>query len=140
MISTGNTGRSRALVSYAQQMPIKGDTLYPFKWFFRPELVPIVRIAAPGEEEEYGFDALHSILSEIDSRHWNGIKALLIEAKQRAEQQLRNDLVIKDSRLSAYYQGWVNYSDYVLVNFEAIRAGEQFGGQVTPGDTTSEVR
>jgi hypothetical protein len=118
-------------------MPIKGDTLYPFKWFFRPELVPLVRIAA---ETDYDFDALHSILSEIDSRHWSGIRQLLIEAKQRAEQHLRNDEIIKDNRLSAYYQGWVNYSDYVLANFEAIRAGEQFGTQATSGDTTDEVR
>jgi hypothetical protein len=120
-------------------MPISGDTLYPFKWFFRPELVPLVRIAGPGEED-YDFDALHSILSEIDARHWSGIRSLLIEAKQRAELQLRSDAIIKDNRLSAYYQGWVNYADYVLANFEAIRAGEQFGSQVTPGDTTSEVR
>jgi hypothetical protein len=120
-------------------MPIKGDTLYPFKWFFRPELVPLVRIAVAGEED-YDFDTLYSILSEIDTRHWSGIRQLLIEAKQHAEQQLRNDLVIKDSRLSAYYQGWVNYADYVLANFEAVRKGEQFGGQVTPGDTTDEVR
>jgi len=119
-------------------MPIRGNTLYPFKWFYRPELVPLVRIAAVGEED-YDWDNLHSILAEIDVRHWRGIQSLLIEAKQSAEQQLRNDAVIKDNRLSAYYQGWVNYADYVLANFESIRNGERFGGQAGP-DTTDEVR
>lgn len=119
-------------------MPIRGDTLYPFKWFFRPELVPLVRIAVVGEED-YDWNTLHSILAEIDLRHWRGIQSLLIEAKQKAEQQLRNDEIIKDSRLSAYYQGWVNYADYTLANFEAIRGGEQLAGQTRP-DTTDEVR
>jgi hypothetical protein len=120
-------------------MPISGNTLYPFKWFFRPELVPLVRIFKPGEED-YAFEVLHSILSELDSRQWNGIRQPLIEAKQRAEHYLRNDEIIKDTRLSAYYQGWVNYADYVLGNFEAIRKGEQFGGLAAPADTTDEVR
>ena len=121
-------------------MPISGNSLYPFKWFYRPELVPLVRIAA-ATEQEYDFATLHSILAEIDSRHWSGIQSLLIEAKQHAEVQLRNDAIIKDNRLSAYYQGWVNYADYVLSNFESVRAGEQFGVLRTPpGDTTGEVR
>ena len=100
--------------------------------------VPLVQIAAVGAEA-YDWDTLHSILAEIDVRHWRGIQSLLIEAKQKAEQQLRNDEIIKDSRLSAYYQGWVNYADYTLANFESIRKGEQFGGQAGP-DTTDEVR
>jgi hypothetical protein len=122
-------------------MPIKGNSLYPFKWFYRPELVPLVRVVRAGGAEDYDFETLHSILAEIDPRHWSGIQSLLIEAKQNAELQLRDDAIIRDNRLSAYYQGWLNYADYVLANFESVRKGEQFGAiRTPPGDTTGEVR
>lgn len=97
---------------------------YPFKWYFRPEAIPVVVIGDVGED--YPFDQLSGILAEIDTRHWNAIRQLLIEAKYKADQQLRSDAIIKDTRLSAYYQGWVNYADYILANFEGLRAGETF--------------
>jgi len=49
---------------------------------------------------------------------------ILIEAKLKAELQLRSDEVIKSSQLASYYQGWVAYSDYILANFEGLRAGD----------------
>jgi hypothetical protein len=121
-------------------MPISGKEVFGFKWFYRPELVPLVRVAR-SEQEEYDWESLHSILSEIDSRHWSAIRQLLIEAKQNAELNLRIDAIIKDSRLSAYYQGWLVHADYILANFERIRAGERFeSGQAAPPHTTEEVR
>jgi hypothetical protein len=109
---------------------------YPFKWHFRPETIPVVQVGEVGEE--YDFDQLSGILAEIDTRHWSAIRQILIEAKYKAEQQLRNDAVIKDGRLSTYYQGWVNYADYVLANFEGLRAGENF--EATQPGTLPEER
>lgn len=106
-------------------MPIRGEKVYPFKWFFRPESGPqavVAQIVDTGEE--IPFEMLPSVLSEIDGRHWKAIRQILIEAKLKAEAQLRNDEIIKSSQLSGYYQGWVGYADYVLANFEGLRAGE----------------
>jgi len=110
---------------------IKGDTYYPLRWFFRPETVqltvqprPLVVVQLKDDLAEYPFEQLPSVLSEIDIRHWRAVRQILIEAKLKAEVQLRNDAVIKDAQLSAYYQGWVNHADYVLANFEGLRAGE----------------
>ena len=113
------------------------QTIYPFKWYFRPEITPVIVVGDSGEE--YNFDQLPGLLSEIDVRHWRAIRQILIEAKYKAEQQLRNDAVIKDSRLSAYYQGWVNYADYVLSNFEGLRSGEVLADQHLGAEETSET-
>jgi hypothetical protein len=109
---------------------ISGGTLYPFRWFFRPEspgAVPVVQIL---ETPEVAYEQLPDILQEIDGRHWQAIRQILIEAKLKAETNLRNDDIIKNSQLAAYYQGWVSYSDYVLANFEGLRAGEIDAGQM----------
>jgi hypothetical protein len=109
-----------------------GETPYPFKWFFRPESGPVavvVQIVDAGEELE--FEEFHGILAEIDGRHWKAIRQILIEAKVKAEAQLRSDEIIKSSQLTTYYQGWMAYADYVLANFEGLRAGDvDPGGQI----------
>ena len=112
---------------------ISGSTVYPFKWFFRPENSPAAVVAQVVDSgEEIPFEQLPSILAEIDGRHWKAVRQILIEAKLKAEVQLRNDEIIKSSQLTTYYQGWVAYSDYVLANFEGLRAGDvDASGQVS---------
>lgn len=113
---------------------ISGSTVYPFKWFFRPQAHPAaiaVQIVDAGQE--ITFEELPSVLAEIDGRHWRAIRQILIEAKLKAEAQLRNDEIIKSAQLTTYYQGWVGYADYILANFEGLRAGElDPGGQGRP--------
>jgi hypothetical protein len=105
---------------------ISGSTIYPFKWFFRPEtvpaIVPVLQIV--DDITELAFEQLPGVLAEIDKRHWGAIRQVLIEAKMKAEAMLRNDEIIKNAQLSAYYQGWVNYADYILANLEGLRAGD----------------
>lgn len=105
---------------------ISGDTYYPLRWYFRPETVPASPVVVQLKEllHEYSFEQLPSILAEIDGRHWDAVRQILVEAKLKAELQLRNDEVLKDPQLSVYYQGWVNHADYVLANLEALRAGQ----------------
>lgn len=104
---------------------IAGDIQYSFKWFFRPEAHPVaVAVQIVDGGEEISFEELPSVLSEIDVRHWKAIRQILIEAKLKAEAQLRSDEIIKNSQLTTYYQGWVAYSDYILANFEGLRAGD----------------
>lgn len=111
---------------------ISGNTVYPFRWFFRPETAPVavaVQIVDAGEEID--FEQLPSVLAEIDGRHWKAVRQILIEAKLKAEAQLRSDEIIKSSQLTTYYQGWVAYADYILANFEGLRAGDvEPGGQL----------
>jgi hypothetical protein len=104
---------------------ISGDVQYPFKWFFRPEAIPVVQIV--DDIEELAFEKLSGVLAEIDKRHWGAIRQVLIEAKLKAEAMLRGDDVIKNAQLSAYYQGWVNYADYCLANLEGLRTGDVLG-------------
>jgi hypothetical protein len=101
---------------------ISGPIQYPFKWFFRPEAIPVVQIV--DDIDELAFEKLPGVLAEIDKRHWGAIRQVLIEAKLKAEAMLRGDDVIKNTQLSAYYQGWVNYADYILANLEGLRAGD----------------
>ena len=103
----------------------------PFKWFFRPESAPVAIAVQILESPEIAFEQLPDVLAEIDGRHWQAIRQILIEAKLKAEAQLRNDEIIKSAQLTTYYQGWVAYADYVLANFEGLRAGDlAAGGQV----------
>ena|SRR4249920_125957 len=104
---------------------ISGGLVYPFKWFFRPESAPAAVVAQVVDAEpDFDYEQLPSILAEIDGRHWKALRQILIEAKLKAEAQLRNDEIIKSSQLTTYYQGWVAYADYILANFEGLRAGE----------------
>ena len=107
---------------------IKGEKYWKFKWHFRPsstpsnsEPVPVVQVV---EAPDIEFEQLAGILSEVDNRHWGAIRQVLIEAKLKAESQLRNDEIIKSSQLTAYYNGWVSYADYCLANLEGLRAGQ----------------
>lgn len=113
-------------------MPISGKKVMSFKWFFRPEtgkiIRPVVQIADDGPD--FDFEQLPSILAEIDGRHWQAIRQILIEAKLKAEANLRNDEIIKVPQLAAYYQGWVSYADYILANLEGLRAGDEAGDQI----------
>jgi hypothetical protein len=107
-------------------MPIKGNTVQSFRWFYRPESnasSPIVIVASDplGEVPQ---SEIPGILAEIDDRHWNVVRQLLVEAKLRAEMQLHNDEILKNPALASHYQGWVNYADYVLGSLEALRSGE----------------
>jgi hypothetical protein len=108
-------------------MPITGDWTAPFKWFYRPETKspasPIVVVAADPLREVPQAE-IPGVLAEIDDRHWSVIRQLLVEAKLRAEMQLRNDEIIKNPALASHYQGWVNYADYVLGSLEGLRSGE----------------
>jgi hypothetical protein len=103
-----------------------GESPYPFKWFYRPETIPAVVpvLQIVDDITELAFEQLPGVLAEIDKRHWGAIRQVLIEAKMKAEAMLRNDEIIKNSQLSSYYQGWVNYADYILANLEGLRAGE----------------
>lgn len=103
---------------------ISGNVIMPFKWFFRPESGPVAVAVQILDSPEIEFEALSGVLSEIDDRHWTAVRQILIEAKLKAELQLRSDEVIKSSQLAAYYQGWTAYADYILANFEGLRAGE----------------
>ena len=100
---------------------IKGDTIYPFKWYFRPESTAVVQVGDVGEE--FPFEKLSELLQEIDDRHWSVVRQLLIEAKIKGESMLRSDQVISNPGLLAYWSGCVNYADYVLANFEGLRSG-----------------
>jgi hypothetical protein len=100
---------------------ISGSVLYHFKWFFRPEQLPVVQVV--DNIDELAFEQLSGVLAEIDKRHWGAIRQVLIEAKLKAEAMLRGEDIIKQPQLCAYYQGWVNYADYILANFEGLRAG-----------------
>ena len=112
---------------------IAGGPVYPFKWFFRPEANPVAVVAQIVDGgPDFDFEQLPSILAEIDGRHWKAVRQILIEAKLKAEAQLRNDEIIKSSQLTTYYQGWVAYADYILANFEGLRAGDVAGNQVAP--------
>jgi len=100
---------------------IKGGTIYPFKWYFRPETTAVVQVGDVGEE--FPFEKLSELLQEIDDRHWGVVRQLLIEAKIKGESMLRSDQIIGNSNLLAYWSGAVNYADYVLANFEGLRSG-----------------
>jgi hypothetical protein len=110
---------------------ISGSTIYPFKWFYRPEAIPVVQVV--DNADELTFEQLPGVLAEIDQRHWGAIRQVLIEAKLKAEVMLRGEEIIKVPQLSAYYQGWVNYADYILANFEGLRAG-QIGPDLRAGE------
>jgi hypothetical protein len=107
-------------------MPISGSKVEAFKWFYRPEteISPTIVVIVSDPLGEVPQAEIPGVLREIDDRHWNVIRQLLVEAKLRAEMQLRNDEILKNPALASHYQGWVNYADYVLGSLEALRSGE----------------
>jgi hypothetical protein len=107
-------------------MPISGSKVESFKWFYRPEteVSPTIVVVASDPLGEVPQTEIPGVLREIDDRHWNVVRQLLVEAKLRAEMQLRNDEIIKNPSLASHYQGWVNYADYVLGSLESLRSGE----------------
>ena len=113
---------------------IRGPTIYPFRWWFRPEegVTPAIQIGQV--DEELPLTKLSELLREIDDRHWRVIRQLLIEAKVKGEAMMRSDDVISNPGLLAYWNGCVSYADYALANFEGLRSG-QFA---TDGDENSE--
>jgi hypothetical protein len=103
---------------------IKGDVVYSFKWYHRPETQPsVVPVVQVTDDVDIPFEEIPNVLQEIDLRHWSAVRQILIEAKLKAEAMLRSDDVIKNVQLSTHYQGWVNYADYCLANLEGLRAG-----------------
>jgi len=103
-----------------------GAPPYPFKWHYRPQIVryedptPVAQIVESAEE--VSFQEITGILQEIDDRHWNVVRQLLIEAKLRAESLLTREDVI-GGPLATYYIGWLNHANYVLANLEGLRSG-----------------
>jgi hypothetical protein len=112
LVSSSPTGGGNA---------IAGNEVFPFKWYFRPEAVPVIQIVE--DKEEIPFEKLASVLQEINKRQWQAVRQVLIEAKLKAEQVLRQDNVVKDPQQCAYYVGWLNYANYILANAEGLRAG-----------------
>jgi hypothetical protein len=107
-------------------MPISGNWVESFKWFYRPESKsrsPRIVVLTSDALHEASQAEIPGVLREIDDRHWSVIRQLLVEAKLRAEMQLRNDEIIKNPALASHYQGWVNYADYVLGSLEGLRSG-----------------
>jgi len=108
-------------------MPIAGEITYPFRWHYRPEsnagYVPIPVVQVRGDEEEIPEHELPDVLRAIPKRQWSAIRQLLIEAKMKNEAYLRNDQIIANPSLSAYYQGQLVSVDYLLANFEGLRVG-----------------
>jgi hypothetical protein len=104
-------------------MPIKGDKLYPFRWFYRPEAepvaAPVVRIL---EGPAVDIERIPDILYELSERQFAVIREILIEAKFKAEAMLRDEKTISDHGRLAYYSGWVAYADYTLASMEELRA------------------
>jgi hypothetical protein len=83
--------------------------------------VPLIQIL--DNIPEIPFEQLEGVLKEIDERHWGAVRQILIEAKWKAEAQLRNDRIVENHGLCAYYQGMVNEADYILANLEGLRSG-----------------
>jgi hypothetical protein len=104
-----------------------GAPPYPFKWYFRPDQqkytdpLPVLQLVT--EREPIPSEQIPDLLREIDSRHWQAIRQLLIEMKLRAEAILRADDILANPQLTSAYLGWLNYSDYALANFEGLRSG-----------------
>jgi hypothetical protein len=107
-------------------MPISGSKVESFKWFYRPEteISPTIVVIVSDPLGEVPQAEIPGVLREIDDRHWNVVRQLLIEAKLWAEMQLRNDEIIKNPALASHYQGSVSYADYVLGSLETLRSGE----------------
>jgi hypothetical protein len=108
-------------------MPISGNRVESFKWFYRPESnsapSPIV-VVTSDPLHEVPRSEIPGVLAEIDSRHWSLILQLLLEAKMQAEVSLRNDEVIKSPTLAAHYLGWLAYSDFIISSLESLRNGQ----------------
>jgi len=108
-------------------MPIRGKDLYPFRWFFRPEVtpfaspaaVPVVRVVENPEVEP---DQVQSLLAEINARQWGALTAVLVEGKFKAEAQLRNEALFSDPGRVAFISGWVAYCDYIIASLQRIRS------------------
>jgi hypothetical protein len=67
------------------------------------------------------------LLSEIDGRHWKAIRQILIEAKLKAETQLRNDEIIKSKPTDDLLPGMGSVCRLHPREFEGLRAGETDG-------------
>jgi hypothetical protein len=105
-------------------MPIKpGSTVYNFRNWFRPVETPFpgvqpVRILEGPQIEP---EEIPSVLRELNDRQFSAVREVLIEAKYKAEAQLRDEKVVSDHGRLAYYTGWSKYADYVLASLEELR-------------------
>ena len=84
----------------------------------QPSPWPIVRIQEP---PEIPAEILPQILREINDRQWGAILQILIEAKFKAESQLRNDAIFSEPGRVAFYTGWLAYSDYIIGCLDGLR-------------------
>lgn len=81
--------------------------------------VPVVRILDNLPEVEEHLRP--QILREINDRQWSCVRDVVIEAKYKAEELLRNDEVFKDPGKVAFYLGFAAYADYTLASLELLR-------------------
>jgi len=100
-----------------------GDPAVSFKWYYRPESkLPIVQII--DNEQTYVKQAeIPDLLREIDDRHWNVVRQLLIEAKMRAESMLAREDIVGNAQMLSHYSGWFAYASYVFANLDGLRSG-----------------
>ena len=66
-------------------------------------------------------ESIPSVLRELNDRQFSAVREVLIEAKFKAEAQLRDEKVVSDHGRLSYYAGWSAYADYVLANLEELR-------------------
>lgn len=104
-------------------MPIRGDVVWPFQWFYRPkeEPLPVVQIREGLQVESA---RIPDILHELSDRQYAVVREILIEAKFKAESMLRDDKILSDHGRLAYYTGWIAYADYCLASMEELRQGQ----------------
>jgi hypothetical protein len=117
-------------------MPIRGNILYNFKWYFRPISVPIVQLVETAEVEP---NQISGLLAEINDRQWAALEAVLLEAKFKAESMLRDERIMNQHGQLAYYQGWIQYADYVIASLEGLRSGQAPAGGPSPGPDTRPI-
>lgn len=83
--------------------------------------MPVVRVQ---ESAEIPGAELVAVMREMNPRQWQATQQLLVEAKYKAESMLRDPAVINSPQQTAYYVGWITYSDFVISSFEALRSGD----------------
>ena len=92
---------------------------------------PIIRIL---EREEVSENQVKQLFREINDRQWSAVIQVLIEAKIKAESQLRNDGIFGEPGRVAFCLGWLAYSDHVIAEFNRLRQeSERAEAELHPG-------
>ncbi len=93
--------------------------IVPFKYFYRPSETPWLVVVNEGEELPQ--DELVGAVQDLSSRAYGAVKQVLLEAKYKAEAELRDVAIASDHGRLAYLAGFSAYADYVIANFESWR-------------------